>query len=457
MERIDQNQKMLITIVISIYLVSIVISIVTNRFLYADGSLFFVGIINNSKWLWPIFDDSQRMRMFINIVNQFPVVLAIKLGINHIATLRFIYGCSLFCQNILGATVVYYVTKKSKRINIFIFSIAIYSCFNIISEIFIVNQAILSFWVYYIILIYSIVEFKYTFKDKIIIISCLIISTMSHEGIVIFGLLTVIISVWKMIKKSIVHERTTKTIILIATIGQVIFGFWWNMIYSTPDATGVYLEFLKKIVNIREIIQSNLIISIIGLILILIYLKKDINDIILTKLLIIVSIYIIYISYIGHFINPFKEYESRICITIGEIVLFIITFFECEYNISKKLSWNMKSILSITLLILGCQSTWQIGNTIHWHSYVCQFKAGIMNSGENIISSENIKIGDTESRFEWAWNQPTISIAINDGYKIYKIIKPKYSDFYFKLENDGLEIPFCKIDKNVFDYTELLK
>ena len=70
-------------------------AIYVERALYADGANFFVELLSKER-LWPIADDSKHIRLFVNVLNQMPMVLALKLGVTSLRCLRILFGAGLF-------------------------------------------------------------------------------------------------------------------------------------------------------------------------------------------------------------------------------------------------------------------------------------------------------------------------------------------------------------------------
>ena len=439
------------------YIVSCLVAIYTNRFLYADGSLFFIQILNHSNSTWPFANDGQRMRLFINIFNQLPISILIKLGYTNINILRCVYGLSLFFQNIIGVLLVYRISKKSGKMNIFVFTLFTYTCFNIISEIFIINPAIFSFWIYCIVFLYATLDFEKNWFDKTLLVLSMIIETMSHEAIIIFAPMIAGVSAFKIIEGKSIKGRLMNSLIFLVSIGQSIYGIWWNKAYSTSEASGGYLEVLKNVLNLKGVVYSNLFISVLGLCLVIIYFKKEIKKYTMFILFIGGSLAIIYMQYTGVTINPYREYTYRSLITCGEILLFIIIFIENRFSIMANNGFNLRSFIIITMLILSLQSVWQIGNSMYWNKYISQFEAGIISSNEKEIEPKNIAFGSVESRFDWSWNQSVLSISLQKDYIIKKIVKPRDLLDYYVYNEEGLEVPFCRIDRNIFNYSELGK
>ena len=81
----------MIALLLSMYFVHVAYAVIESRFLFADGVLFFVKVLDE---LQPFSGGRPTQRLFANILTTMPLLLSVKAGIFDLDFLRIIYGAS---------------------------------------------------------------------------------------------------------------------------------------------------------------------------------------------------------------------------------------------------------------------------------------------------------------------------------------------------------------------------
>ncbi|MVX62874.1 hypothetical protein GKZ28_04045 [Clostridium chromiireducens] len=448
---------------ISIYLIYIITAILSNRALYADGSDFFVRIVNNRNNFWPYFDDSKHIRLFANLINQFPTALALHLGVRNMEILRILFGTPLFINNLIGMIVCTWICHRGKKIWLAIFPFASYALFCIVSEIFIVNQAFLAFWLYYIAFLYLILEMKWKFYDWIIIFYVLMASYRSHEGILVYGPLIILYFIINI--KKIINSNKSKVIVAVSTLLEISYAAWWQLMHPVKEQTENYLGLLKMLLDPKILFTSNMIFSIIGVILLLAVLvfgykfnemknQKVYYMVAFTFLIISTILGLYHIKGIGA--NPFNEYNYRVFATFGGAFFMLLAIVYDKLNLKDRI--NVKLCFFTIAIILLVQSIWQIGNNYQWNKLESNVKQQISSSNKALLKPEEIGLknsGLASNQYQWPWTGPVFSIALQDSLQVNSIILPYECNeepyFYVNLKTKKLTIPFIEISNSSYN------
>ena len=443
-------------------IISYTIAIITKKHYYADGAFFFVGLLNDKNKIWAITNDESVLRLFINIYNQFLFNIVKNIGIINKDFLSIVFAIPLYFSNIVGASIIYWICKKDNKAYMALFPILSYTLFNILSEIFVINPAMNAYWVYFIIFLYCMVEYNYTKYDLVILGIALLIALKSHEGILIFGVMIIIATMFKIIRDKKKNLRI-RLFISMVLAGEVLYVLIWRMGITTQQAVSEgYLENILVLLDIKSIVNSNMLITIVGILLLVIFARKAINNKIYISLLLFSVIILSIVHLDGWFINPLLEYRYRVFITLGEIVFLFLTFLEYQFKFISKIGVKWGTVGYICAGLLICQSVHQIGNSFYWNSYLNSFKMQMNNSSECLVKESTLHFTKIEERYNWAWNQPVLSIALQKDYDIDKLILPADHENYIKyvnidINNKSVYIPFLQIDNQVFNMETFFK
>lgn len=447
---IHKINKFLTLFAVSVYMAYIVSAIFVKRSYYADGTEFLLRLINQRESaLWPVANDYGVMRIGCNILNQSLAVLAIKLGVKNVIILQILYSIPLFLNKIIGIVVCYYLLDNEKS-HYILFPIANYVLFDIVSEIFILNQSFTATWLYWI-LFFAIIHKKNikSFSLKSAIAICIILLPFAHETTLMVAIILLVVIIVETIWGNNRSNLIMKSIIAIDAIGSIFYNYWFLQNHQAPTKDS-YFKSLLTVLNPQNIFCSNFLITLVLGIAILIFIHKTIPKLLIYVLVCFNIVFPILIFALRKS-SPFLEFQSRCLISLGVVGTMICCYIFCIFEGKLQLWINYNNITLILLIALLGQSIWQIGNNIGWFCYLNEF-------GEQLSDNKGYITDSVDNKYAWAWTSPGLSLLEADSFdNIDTLILPRRQNYEVWLTDDEFWIPYSMIDKEVFDYSSLLE
>ena len=184
-----------IVVVMVYYVLGVFYSIYTQRYYFADGSYFFVDLLENG-FVNLKFDN----RLYAHYITEFLPVGAIKvLNIRDYSVLSYLFGINLYLPEILSLLICHSIVPKDKKhLMIFplisLFGVSMNSAFFIVSEAHVISNI---FWP---ILIYVTLKESYSLKDVLVLLGLTIIFARSYESAFFLGTILGFVSFSKAFK-----------------------------------------------------------------------------------------------------------------------------------------------------------------------------------------------------------------------------------------------------------------
>jgi hypothetical protein len=443
-----------------IYAAYLIQAIYVDRALYADGANFFVELLTKTI-SWPVADDSKHIRLFVNIINQFPLVLALKSGIDELNELRLFFGAGLFLAPICFYFYCYTLSRRAGDFRVFYFAVINVVTCAIPSDMFILNQAFTSLALSWIVVHYLLLNLKIKWFDWAIIFSVSIVLFRAHESLIIWGGIFSIGAICSIFfrKKVPVNNRKSK-MYFIGTIGlcQSIFVAYWQYSHPVGEQTS---EFLKLITLLKpsEIWLGNTKISVLMTIaLVLIFLWQSSFTRRLAGMQLLkksTSVILLFISgwmlftgvsslYDFNLTDPVREFEYRFLITFGSAGWMLLAIAYVLYG--TPITDNLKSLYKFIICIgIISASSWQISNNIQWTQFSKTTSQILQNSSSSIIDPNEVRIklaaenNENAYKYRWGWTWPVLGMSLQNEWLVNKIYKPDGYEEYF---NPPKRIPF---------------
>ena len=447
----SKSDKYLILVAFGIYLIHICSAIVTKRYYYADGAFTFANLLNSKNSAYPISNDASVCRIGINFLNQFLVVLFMKLGIKNISLLSAAFGAPLFIINLIGIFLCWRKCRdRSDSHRLMIFPLAAYVFFCIPSDIFSVNQAFSAFWVY-LVLFFHIIFDNSSLSDWFITAILLILAPFSHESYLIVGPVLLIILAMEFFFG---HKKRGIEWIFVEI--YLLMGFFYQLWYKCTHValtTGDYFGSILNLLKIENLLRSNFIISGIGLVVVILIFINPIRRKSFWILLSILGVsYILFVHSIEKQYNPFLEHGERGLVTIGAAGGIVLTYLFYYFGDEKLLIVEdvFRYWWRVTILVLSLQCIWQIGNTMEWNKYFREFEQAV-NTEQGVIPPYK-----QDNPFAWSWTQPSMSLlCAKSDYRITCIMDCPMEEKQTTISENDIWIPFCTVNESVFDLSEL--
>jgi hypothetical protein len=451
---------LLSTVALIIYAAYLVHAIYVDRALYADGANFFIELLTNDS-SWPIADDSKHIRLFVNILNQLPVVLALDFGVTNLRALRILFGVGLFITPLIFYLYCLYLSRKANDYRVLFFSIVSLITCAIPSDIFILNQAFTSLSLAWVIVHYLLLNLKIKWNDWIIVFIISFILFRSHEGLILWGLIFFIGSICLVFfRDRFIFCNQHLIIYIIGLIGtiQASFALFWLSSHPISDQTSAYLQ-LINLLNPSQLWAGNTRISLLMAISVLIIfasqvkLRSSLNELLIVRIVLSFSLLLVLIlmlitgfSALSDFslTDPWKEFSYRFLITFGATGWMMVSVVFVLVN--KSFRNNIRALSTIVLSIgIISTSLWQISNNLQWSTFA--------NTSAYVLRSASVSILDpievrkelarrgheNAYKYQWSWAWPVFGMSLQDSGEVERLFKP---DGYEKYFNPPKYIPF---------------
>ncbi|QDD01781.1 hypothetical protein FIT69_04240 [Candidatus Methylopumilus planktonicus] len=430
-------------------------SIYVDREMYLDGSNFFTGMLSKTTQ-WPYWNDDWHNRIFVNYLNQFFMVLGIKVGVTSLKSLKYLYGFGLFFTSFFIYMYCFLVSKRASNYIFFFLAIANLITCVIPSNIYILNQAITTLSLNWLLLhyIYLGADIKINKIDFFVIFFTLLVLFRSHESQLIWSAFiaaTYFVSFLKISIKKTSQSILIHKIIFIASLMHFIFNIYWKKSHPYDQATNAMFSNIQYLFNFGELSKGNTMLAMLTVfslftVLIIGYIHRNHKShkfesfrssfLIYSFFAIFyaISFYSLYYS-ISIFTNlsgidPFREFLYRFIIPFGSIFFMALaTFFWLKGVSLSSLEKNM-FIFSLSVGLIS-SSLWQIGNNINWKNFQSYTYRTLIESKNFLVDpsevQKNLSLHNMEYLYKYRcnWSWPVYGLAIQDEKNIKKLFLPQ--------------------------------
>lgn len=443
-----------------VYVAYLAHAICVERALYADGANFFVELLSKER-IWPIADDSKHIRLFVNALNQFPVVLALESGITSLRTLKILFGAGLFLVPVIIYFYCYHLSRRANDYRILFFSIVSLITCAIPSDIFILNQAFTSLALAWVLVHYLLLDLKIKSIDWFVFILISVILFRSHESLILWGGVLFFGSFCTIVYRD--RGRVDNRNLLVYTIGiigllQAAFVAFWQHTHPVGEQTSAFLQ-LTSLLKPGELWVGNTRISLLMLIAVFLVFVTQyrygrtfgrwnvLKNVAYVGLIPVVGLMLLSgAAALNDFslTNPGREYSYRFLITFGSAGWMLLAIVFVIFN--KPLNDTVRP-LSTAVLSLGIisASLWQISNNIQWSIFSNAAAEVLKNSSTLIVDPVEVKrkliSEDHENayKYRWGWAWPVFGMSLQDSGQVENLFRPEGYGEYF---NPPKRIPF---------------
>ncbi|MGJ0318666.1 hypothetical protein NG767_07950 [Aliarcobacter cryaerophilus] len=378
-----------------------VLAIITNRFLYADGSAFFYNILNKNNF--HAFDNARILAQYIL---QTPLVISMKyFAIENKDTLAYIFGASLY---IIPFTFTLLSIKLLENKKLYIFPLLSYVFSTIYSYTFIISEAHIIASLFWLILV-LLLRKSLNLHHKLLLVIAFTLSSHMYESNLFFSILFIAIIVYKI--------KTNQQLFWYLILILIFYNFYISInsvLYPRdPNNSGNFQKAIGFILFNSHMIWLMIVIFIITLITSFQEKYK----------LIIFSIFILYFYFFPQAIEITKSYNGRVLLTIVPFILGVVyalyVYFGNFQNTINKFILNIQRATScVVLLFVAYHSI----ISLQWYGYLNIFKANLLTiESKSIVDYRETLLGrknlDTQiiSDFGWDWTYPFMSYIISKG------------------------------------------
>lgn len=359
----NKEIKILTIIFIILSVIHIIYATVADRGLFLDGMFWFPSILDslsNNGYGFSLVDD--RTRWFTNFLNQLPINIGYSFGLKDKNILLYLFSLPLFLFPFLANIANIFLAKRSKRYDIVLFSLFLYS-FGILPAImYSVVEVYLGSSLLLLLFHYFVADINYTRRDIIIISLLCILSFGLSEVVVFSGLLLFFLSFHIIPRIKHKKEKIVKSAIAITQIWAAGIVTFLNFIVL-PGIQRETTDFFSELMNIErnifvEFWKEPYLLEVITIIMVAYFLFKK-QKMKRTTIIFISSIYLLLVSlmlfYREIYIYNYHFISYRVVIFILFPVLMFVLFLQEVYK--KFFHKNILYNLLIITLILGMSNT----------------------------------------------------------------------------------------------------
>jgi hypothetical protein len=437
-------------------------AVAVDRHLFGDGSVFFLNVVhgNAPDKPWFVFHDDKHMRYFMNAVDQAPLVLALKAGVTDVMTLRAVYGLSLFFMSMLGWGLAIWLLWRQAWGWWAWLPLAHYFLLGVLSEIFILNQAIQAMGWFWVLLALAFRHTKAAPIDWLLLSLAGFLSFQAHENILLCGMAIALVA--------FIHARQNKDNRLflgsvgIVSLAAALFALYWQITMPVDTQTGDYSHTVMKFLSpsrwFKPPLSFSVFLSLVAVYSLYAYqthpkrvyaVLKTVAGLLLAQLIIYQSI---------DKIRPFFEFQCRTLLTLGTPVVWLGLGYAAWRG--HKPDKTLLRPLACCVLALGfLQVSWQLANNLRWLEFRDRIQGAMANSNQTYIHPREAGLADAAQQpnnayHEFVWNWPMLGIALTDSGSVTHILLPMDLEELYHFEAGKIPVlAFSKLDKSpVFSY-----
>jgi hypothetical protein len=443
-----------------VYFAYLLQAIYVERALYADGANFFIELLTKDS-SWPVADDANHIRLFINILNQLPVVFALDFGVTSLRTLKLCFGAGLFLTPLFLYLYCLYLSQRANDYRVLFFSIVSLITCAIPSDIFILNQALTSLSLAWVLAHYLLLTLKIKWIDWIIVSVVSLLLFRSHEGMILWGMSFFIGSICVLFFRDRFSISNKNLIVCaIGVIGflEAAFVLLWLSSHPLKDQTSAYLQ-LFYLLNPSQLWTGNTRISLLMVIAVFclfatqVRSKHKISEPILVKIIVnAILIFVLFLMVLSGFsalidfslADPWSQFSYRFLITFGATgwMLASIAFIVANKPVNK----NIRSLSTVVVSVgIISASLWQISNNIQWSIFANTASQVLQSASTPIVSPKDVRerlatLGHENAyKYSWSWAWPVFGMSLQQSGEVEKLFKPDGYEQYF---NPPKSIPF---------------
>ncbi len=470
---IEKNKWLFIIVVIAA-IINVTYSVVVQRGVYLDGATLFLSALN--KYASSSFEfavNDYQPRFFLQSIIQLPMAISYSyFGVKSKHILSLLFSLSLFLYPLLLLLWNYKLTQKTKRYDIFVFSILVYLLFLLPFSIFSAAENSIAFLLMFVLLNFIVGEYEYSSNDYILMLFLSVIMFGSYEGIVVIGPFLMLFSLYYAHKSD--SDLTKKIKHLVA--GTIFSAVIFNIVFFLSNQAAleeVKLNASKLFSWTQNFFELNtlLLLPFFVLLPFLVVRKKELSVFIKLAIFFVCSILFVFMMRnLSVFIVPPLEEQLRALPMIFVPLIFLLLFVLTLFN--KKIPQIVcTNLLSLALICGIFQIAWQINNSYWFNKNINFMRNKLLECNTELCYLDDIEISSYNNsslrRFIWNYNYVPYSIIFSKNRNIDRILMPPFSGKglgesmreNIKIKDEMLDVCFYLVSvKNDFwDLTEAVK
>lgn len=414
------------------YLFSVGYAIAVHRPFFADGSHYFLKILEERNFIYA--DDFARH--FAHYITQFiPVLLIRTFHVTSLSVLSFAFGLGLYLPQIVGLAICLLIVRRhDMRLILFpvvaLFGISANMSFLIAHESHVIANI---FWP---ILFYVVLVDKFRWHDVIILVPLTVIFTRCYESAAILGTILVFAAGAALVGKWYTSSAGTKAVrvlvIVILFIGVLIAVR--SIFYPRcPENKTAFLSSFASILMHWPALLSSFYIAAISLCMLLPNFARSSFFRVAAAALTVCALFVGLIPVLApNLTKPSLQYDARVYVAYMLPLLSIPAYLVLRGTVRvPDFAW--KKIVPLVLMLVIAQTTWQILATSQWAGFRDVFKnelkmhQGYVRFQDTSLAEEKVGL-QLLNPMVWPWTNSTLSILWAPGQDVGTIISSASGD-----------------------------
>lgn len=435
-----KNQILLITFLF-LFVIFIISNFIANKGIFYDvPGCFFSGLFNESPY-FSFHDLTARYFSFIIATIPYNIFMPVIKSFNLLDKVNLFYISHLIMSGVLTA-LNFYVAKYTKRYDIAIYALFVYSFFYLPSSIWAIREIFIAFPIWFILLQFFVCKKKLNIFAKIIFLFSLIYSFESFEIFALLGVILFIFSILFAIKKD--KKRKFKLTIGITSLIAAIYIVIKTILVATKHYNLTVSSnswYYDLTFSIQNLFSTNFCISLFGIILICLFINKRRRALKFLSIFVFFCFikYLDYLDFIPKFVSC-KSFYSLLFLIMPLFFIFVLSeeYFHRKFIKNK----SLKTIFSISLIIGIFQFIYLINGNIKFYSeYFIPFKT-YLNSNYKIQQEDPCLVLKNYNNYEdytgFTYFPSILIQSENPDKKIKTILLDKKTNIYYDATNDTI-------------------
>lgn len=435
----------------------VIFSIENNRFLYADGSFYFLSILG-SKWFFLV----EPSRLISQIIQQFFPVMALQLGVDRFSVIIFLFGIGTELLPLIFTVACYFFLPRDRKV-LFLFPLLSYLAgvqSTSFASISVEGLTSSYFWLSLIVILFA--EFK-NLINKIVLLLLILPVVLMHECMVFLATLLIIATFFRILNQEKFGDKFTLSFIILWLLITISIQAWF--IYYPRDPNNK-AGFIRGLISFLWLFNNGLNVPVLlGLLslaltctfsLACIFINQVTNRLIFITSFIfaIFSLYVLLDNF--NSIAPSTQFMARGF--PGFVAFFLATALLVVIGVlANELVLRIAALNApIIAALLITNSIWHIASTQKWSNYLDSFQMiisknqGLISWNNAITSLSNQSISNF-TNMSWPWTNPSMSILMSNNRLVKSIISnPGYNSW----QPFDPAIPSTLPYPDIFDYSQ---
>jgi hypothetical protein len=401
------------------------------QILYADGTHYLLSILEKEG-----FAFIEPSRCYAHFLQQFPTVLAMRLGVDSILALTICYGIITHLLPLLLIIICYFVLPPYRKV-FFVFPLLHYLAGTTSSSFVGILEGPVAAAYFWLLLYLLLFRFERSVWMVVALLALPIVYL--HEVMVFLAPLLAAVAGWRASQEQQKTSAMRYTLLAIWFLVVVAVQIFFVINPRDPANRG---HFVQDLIHLRWLVTASghvnvpalaglfAIFVLAGVDVIERFFKRTRLDMVQWLLVIgfaVVSLSMIAVTFVSEkFITPGMQFSARNQSALISFPLALFAILSTLYP-SATLLWKKRQNLCVITILAVTVLSWHVAATHRWVVYLNDFRS-ILVAGHGLVSWK-VACGslpdDRRSNFQsmsWPWTNPTLSFMLSPKGRVTAVI-----------------------------------